>query len=230
MKKYLVILLGLIMALALAGCGESGTSGSAGESETAAATEETAAEETTAEADEAGEDSSILIAYFSAANMNDPDAVTQATPMTDGVAATEAVALNIQEATDGKLVKIMPAKDYPTDYNECTGVADKEKEANDRPEFNLDDNPEDYDTIFIGFPIWWYQEPMIIDSFFDTYDLSGKTIIPFNTHAGSQDSGSYDNIAAMEPGATVLKGFPISGGSAADSWEEVADWLTEIGY
>ena len=58
-----------------------------------------------------------------------------------------------------------------------------------------------YDNIFIGYPMWWYTFPMILYTLFDRYDFFGKTIIPFNTHMGSRDGGTYKTIAELEPGA-----------------------------
>ena len=84
--------------------------------------------------------------------------------------------------------------------------------------------PEDYNET--------YELPMIMQTFFDTYDLSGKTIIPFNTHEGSGDSGTYDQIKTEEPNATVLEGLPIRGGDIenSDSKDKVTEWLTGLGY
>ncbi len=79
-----------------------------------------------------------------------------------------------------------------------------------RPAIKNDINIADYDTIFIGYPMWWYTFPMIIYTLFDKYDFSGKTIIPFNTHMGSADGGTYDTIRELEPNATVImNGLPV---------------------
>ena len=71
---------------------------------------------------------------------------------------------------------------------------------------------------------------MILQSFFDAYDLSGKTIIPFNTHAGSRDGGTYRDIETLEPNAAVLEGLPVSGESAAGAEKDVQAWLARLGY
>ena len=90
---------------------------------------------------------------------------------------------------------------------------------------------DDYDTIFIGYPIWWYDMPMIIYTFFDEYDFSGKTIIPFNTHEGSGDSGTHDEIRDLKPDATVLEGLAIRGGDMeSDQTTTVQNWLEELGF
>lgn len=71
---------------------------------------------------------------------------------------------------------------------------------------------------------------MVMQTFFDTYDFSGKTIIPFNTHLGSGDGGTYDDIAELEPDATVSEGLAVSGEQVQDAETEVDDWLTGLGY
>ena len=135
-------------------------------------------------------------------------------------------------STDG-IERIEPVEAYPEDYNETADKAKAERDNGDRPKFKeLQFNPENYDTIFIGYPIWWYELPMIMRTFFDTYDLSGKTIIPFNTHEGSGDGGTYDQIKTEEPNAKVLEGLPIRGGDIenTDSKDKVTEWLTGLGY
>ena len=95
-----------------------------------------------------------------------------------------------------------------------------------RPEIKNEINIENYDNIFIGYPMWWYTFPMIIYTLFDEYDFSGKTIIPFNTHMGSSDGGTYQTIAELEPNAKVLKGLPVEMSAAErGSGKAVSKWL-----
>lgn len=89
---------------------------------------------------------------------------------------------------------------------------------------------DEYNTVFIGYPIWWYQMPTVMQTFFDTYDFSGKTIIPFNNHAGSRDGGTYEDIAELDPNATVLDGLAISGDRTGDAEASVKEWLSRLGY
>ena len=87
-----------------------------------------------------------------------------------------------------------------------------------------------YDNIFIGYPMWWYTFPMIIYTLFDKYDFSGKTIIPFNTHMGSGDGGTYKTIRELEPNATVLEGLPVEMKAAEKGCEAaVSRWLAKVG-
>ena len=156
------------------------------------------------------------------------DAVTSATPMKDGASAVGWIADTIAEETGADVVKIVPKKDYPLEYNEVIDQARKETNSNARPEFvNLEVDPTEYKNVFIGYPIWWYTYPMVMESFFDTYDLSGVTIIPFNAHEGSRDSETYSLIKKREPKANVLEGLPVSGrdtGTKA-ARNDVIKWL-----
>lgn len=82
-----------------------------------------------------------------------------------------------------------------------------------------------------GHAIWWYDMPQALYSFFDEYDFSGKTIIPFNVHNGSRFSGTIDTIKELEPDATVIEdGFTVSERDVADAAEDVAEWLNGFGY
>ncbi|MBQ8974843.1 MAG: hypothetical protein IJ072_03850 [Oscillospiraceae bacterium] len=179
-----------------------------------------------------GGETKLLVIYFSSANTADVNAVSGATPVVDGLGATEYLAELIHSQVGGDIAKITPVKDYPLDYNGTADAAKSERDNDERPAFQaLDVNPEDYDVIFVGYPIWWYTRPMLIYSFFDAYDFSGKTVIPFNTHAGSGDGGTYEEIRQAEPGATVPDGFAIAG-SRVDSGIEsdVLEWLVGLEY
>ena len=90
---------------------------------------------------------------------------------------------------------------------------------------------EQYDTIFIGFPTWWYDLPQVLYSFFDEYDLSGKTIIPFNSANGSKFSGTIGTIKELEHDAKVIEnGLSVDEGDVAGAELQVKDWLQEIGF
>ena len=143
---------------------------------------------------------------------------------------TQKLAKLVSDKVGGDFIRIETVKNYPG----CSKLFDytkSERDNNERPELkDLNINIEDYDTIFIGYPIWWYTLPMPVFSFLDKYDLSGKTIIPFNTHRGSGDGGTYDTIKSIEPGAKVLKGLPISGDDMnRDQSDKVDNWLKELG-
>ena len=144
---------------------------------------------------------------------------------------TQRLASLIYDEVGGDLRRIEPVTPYPTGDALYDYTRD-ERDRNARPEFyDLDINMDDYDTIFIGYPIWWYQMPMILYTFFDEYDLSGKTIIPFNTHEGSGNGGTYDDIRKLEPDATVLDGLAIRGGNmSSDQSDHVREFLEGLGF
>ena len=146
---------------------------------------------------------------------------------------TETMATYIKDATGYEMERIVPTVAYPTVYNDLADYAKAEKDNDERPSFNeLELNPTDYDNIFVGYPIWWYTLPMIMRTFFDTYDFTGKTLIPFNTHEGSGNGGTYTLIKELEPNATVLEGLAIRGDDikSSDSKSKVNDYLNKLGY
>ena len=217
MKKVIAIILAAILVFSLAAC--SGTSGdSSSKTESTTGAQASTAESKTDDASNGNNtstDSKTLIVYFSWSNN------------------TETMANYIHDKIGGDMERVEPVEAYPEDYNETADLAKAQRDNDERPAFkSLQFNPEDYDTIFIGYPIWWYELPMIMRTFFDTYDFSGKTIIPFNTHEGSGDGGTYDQIKSEEPNATVLEGLPIRGGDIenADSKDKVISWLEGLGY
>ena len=144
-------------------------------------------------------------------------------PETDQPAAADA---------GGDLFSIRTSVVYPADGGELIDYAAQEQEENARPELTTHiENLDGYDTIFIGYPNWWADLPMAVYSFFDEYDFSGKTIIPFNVHNGSRFSRTIQTIQELEPDATVVEdGFTVSEQTVADAAEDVAAWLEGLGY
>lgn len=112
-----------------------------------------------------------------------------------------------------------------------TELAQKETENNEKPAFkgNLE-NLGDYQTIFIGDPIWWSTYPQVMFTFFDKYDLSGKTIIPFTTHEGSGLGSTVEDLRRIYPKANVKAGYAIYGHKVRTSKNEVLKWLKGLGY
>lgn len=148
---------------------------------------------------------------------------------------TKDVAEMIAAKTGSDLIEIVPAKEYDSNrdnYNELAAYAKKEHYEDERPAIQNDIQIEDYDTIFVGYPMWWYTMPMIMYTFFDMYDFSGKKIIPFNAHLGSRDGGTYATISKLEPNATVLSGLPLSMQDIENGRIEskVSSWLKTVGY
>lgn len=144
---------------------------------------------------------------------------------------TENVANFIHEAVGGDIIKLEPINAYTDDYNTLLDVAQEEQRNDARPEIATKiDNIDEYDTIFLGYPNWWGDMPMIIYSFLDEYDLSGKTIAPFCTSGGSGLSGTPRTIQNQEPNATVTEGLAVSGSSSRNSQSTVNNWLSQIGF
>ena len=145
----------------------------------------------------------------------------------------KAVAKEIAKQTGADLQEIVPVLPYDSNranYNALAAYAKKEHDENMRPAIKDKINLDGYDTVFIGYPMWWYTFPMIIYTLFDEYDFSGKTIIPFNTHMGSSDGGTYQTIAQLEPNAKVLKGLPVEMSAAERGSEKaVKKWLNALG-
>ena len=146
---------------------------------------------------------------------------------------TEKFAKAIQERTKGDIFKIEPVKEYMTGYDELANYSKAERDNNERPEFKgtIEDISK-YDTIFIGYPMWWYTFPMIIRTFLDKYDLTEKKVIPFNTHEGSGDGGTYKELQEYIPNAKVEQnGLAIRGGDMErEGSSKINDWLDKLGF
>lgn len=119
---------------------------------------------------------------------------------------------------------------YSDDYDTVLDLAQEEQRNNARPEFfdNIE-NIEQYDVIYVGLPNWWGDMPMILYTFFDTYDLSGKTIAPFCTSGGSGFSNTANEVNFLESSATVTEGLHIGSGLSSNLDNVVHEWLDDIG-
>lgn len=180
-------------------------------------------------------DSRILIAYFTAAENSGVDAVASASySMVNGepVGRLRAIADMIQAQTGGELFSIRTSVVYPADGGELIDYAAEEQRNDARPELTSHiDDLDKYDTIFVGYPNWWADLPQVMYSFFDEYDFSGKTIIPFNVHNGSRLSGTVGTIEELEPNANVITdAFTISERNVPEAASEVEKWLSGLEY
>lgn len=204
MKKALVIILALILALAFAGCGNNSDKNAAGDSEKEVAGEVQTSERNT--------DSKSLVVYFSWSGN------------------TENVAREIQSQTGADIFEIVPETAYSTDYDTVVDKAQQEQRENARPAIkDTIDNIDDYDTVYVGFPNWWGDMPMILYTFFDTYDLSGKTVALFCTSGGSGLSDTVNEVKALEPDANVTEGLHVGSSDASAPKTYVENWLAETG-
>ena len=175
--------------------------------------------------------SDILVVYFSRTG-------EQYTVGVIDEGNTAIIAKMIADKTGADLFEVLPVDDhYPMTYDELTDVAKQEQNDNARPEY-AGEAPDlsQYNTIFIGAPVWWGDWPMIMYTFFEENAdaLAGKTLIPFSTHAGSGLSGFDSKLSKALPDSTVGTGLAIEGTDAQNDQtavkEKVSGWLTEFGY
>lgn len=174
------------------------------------------------------EDTRTLVVYFSMPDNND-----NSTVVIDGetLGNTQYMAYVIQECTQAHLFRLVPTVPYPTDHEALVAQAQQEQNEQARPAFAGEIPDFDrYDTVFVGYPNWWADLPMILYTFFDTYDFSGKTIVTFNTHGGSGFSNTNQTIAALEPQAQVIAGLSLSRDEVATAEQTMADWVASLTY
>ena len=186
------------------------------------------ANEEQAEPQEGTAGGKTLIAYFSRTGEN-----YNVGTITEG--NTAKLAKEIAAQTGGTLFEIIPVTPYPDSYDECLEVATQEQRSNARPAYVGEVGGwEDYDTVFFGYPIWWSDMPMIAYTFLENHDFTGKTVIPFNTHEGSGQSGTQRTIESLCSGATVLDGLAIRGNTAqndqAGTEQAVGEWLDGMDF
>lgn len=180
----------------------------------------------------------ILIAYFTWSDNTvvenpdsiDVDAETSASVLSPGNA--ELIANWIAEKTGGDLFSIKTQNKYSSDYDECLNQARKERDNNERPALvGRVNNIDDYDVIFLGFPNWWYTCPMAVFTFVESYDLEGKTIIPFCTHGTGGLSRTIRDLKNLLPAnCEVLEPIGVYRPEVKNSKSRVLDWLKKLGY
>lgn len=147
------------------------------------------------------------------------------------VGNTKLVADKIQRITDGDEFEIVAKKDYNIPYAALTKLAKEESEKNEKPAFKGEvKNIDQYDTVFIGGPIWWGTYPQVMFTFFDQYDLNGKNIILFTTHEGSGLGSVTSDLKSLYPHANFKTPFSIYGHECQKDLSKVDKWLREIGY
>ena len=224
MKRLVMILLSACTLLVVAACGSNaGTAASSQQTTVQAATTKEVSSQDKVQGKH------ILVAYFS--RTGDNYAVGNIAK-----GNTHIVADMIAEAAGADTFEIKTIKDYPANYKECTEVAKNELEENARPELAAKvPNMQDYDIIFLGYPIWWSDMPMAVYTFMESYDFQGKTIIPFCTSAGDVLTGHESSIIPEHAkGAKVLDGLGIEGKRAQQNPEsvkpEVQKWLAKLGF
>lgn len=216
MKKLTAILLSLLMVIGLAAC--SGNTEQSGQSSTensswagTANNESTAPTDSSSTPDNEEGSLKVLVAYFSA------------TGTTEGV--------HIANGLNAELYEIVPEQPYTSadlDWNDNDSRSTIEmNDPNARPAISGSvENMEQYDVVFLGFPIWWYDAPRIVSTFMESYDFSGKTIVPFCTSGGSGIGSSASNLEKLTSNAEWLDGQRLNG---SDSQDEVMEWVNSLG-
>ena len=215
MKKILFLILSILTMTMFTACG--------GENNPPAQNEKPAQQTESKKSD-----SKILVAYYSRNGDNYEVGVIEK-------GNTKIVAEMIAEKTGADMFEIKPIKNYPENYQACTELAKEELQSNARPEIvgNVE-NLEQYDTIFLGYPIWWSDLPMVVYTFLEKNNWQGKTIIPFCTSGGDYMTGKESNIPQHAKGAKMLEGLGLKGKLCQDKPAEVQkkvnDWLVGLGY
>ena len=257
MKKYVALLLALILTFSLSACaGNTGSSSeqrqvdsSQTESEPIvsmpksanmpgiASSEDSEVSNEAPESEEPELSGKVLVAYFSRMGNtvweDGVDAVTSASLNTidgDFYGNAQLLAGYAQQFTGGDLFLIETEQTYPSDYRETTDAAKVEQNENARPALSSHvENMAQYDTVVLIYPNWWGDLPMPLYTFLEEYDFSGKTILPLCTHEGSGLSRTENTIADLCPGAQVLGGLSVRGGNAASAQSDVENWLNNSG-
>lgn len=146
---------------------------------------------------------------------------------------TQKLAKEVSDQVGGDFRRIEPEVAYPSG-DEVYDLSKEEQDNDERPAIkDLDIDISKYDTVFIGYPIWWYTYPQVILSFFDQYDLSNKTIVPFVSHGGSAMSETEEDMEnyLASKNVTVLDGLAVSRNNIeSDQSDTVSNWLEELGF
>lgn len=200
MKKLTALFLAMLMLVTLTACGSS-NSGAEQKKPAAENTASASIQDKVAEGNH-----KVLVAYFTWSGN------------------TEKAAQQIHDIVGGDLFKIETAQAYPSEYKTTTEQAKKEKADKARPALKSQvPNMADYDVVFVGYPIWWYTAPMAVFTFMESYDFTGKTVIPFCTSGGSGIEESMKDMQTLAGKGTVVKGFNCNNAGG------IRDWLKSIG-
>ncbi|MGN0292586.1 MAG: flavodoxin [Lachnospiraceae bacterium] len=237
MKIHLIILISLLLLAFLASC--SSQTGMPEERTDEEAESLMVIEESSTGRNESdtSDESNILIVYFSrwgnTAYPEDVDATTSASIVVNGetFGTTEYVARLIQKQVGGDLLLIQTMEKYPTDFDALRELNHREMAEDYLPPLMKSDlDISQYNTVFIGYPVWSTDVPQAVLSFLAEYDLAGKTVIPFCTHGGYGAGNSYETIREASNAAQSPQGLDINAENVSASELMVQDWLDSIGF
>ena len=227
MMKHFSKIISILLTIIILGAALAGCSGKGNETSTQTPVQNDTQNESTSPSEASGsvqnesgavEDHKVLVVYFSYTGHLD------------------SMAHWIADETGGDIVRVTAKEAYPDDYDETVDRAKKERDDNARPEIEVDLTEEqlkEYDTVFFGFPVWWYDLPMPMWTFLESYDFAGKTIIPFISHEGTSNGGSaFQNMKGLAPDANIRSDdyLSIRGGKVDSSEQDVRSWVSGLGY
>ncbi len=228
MKKVLVLVFGLLTIFSVVGCGKPEQT-SLGSNVTKTSVSSDAAQKNVKER--------ILVVYFSHPETDNQEGMSKeednSTTVLDGkvLGNVEYFAKVIQANTGADVFRIEPEIPYTLNHKVLVPQARRELDTNARPAIKGKVSLGNYDTVFLGYPNWWGDMPMVVYTFLDMYDLSGKKVIPFNVHGGSEFSNTINAIAQKEPNATIIKnGLSISRDDMDKAEPRIINWLKNLGY
>lgn len=223
MKKYLVLLLAVVLVGVLAACGNAADKGQSQQAQTVSTL--------------APQGKRILIAYFTWADNTvvqntaaiNADAASSASLLAPG--NTQQMAALIQDKVGGDMFSIKVKEPYPENYEACLERAADEMAAGARPELvNRLANFHDYDIIFLGYPNWSYNCPMAVLTFLESYDFKGKTIVPFVSHGTGGLAASVRALERTVPEAKILTPLGIYRNDMPQAPAKITAWLEQLKY
>lgn len=238
-KRWIAMLLSSTLALSMTGCGAPSEDQREEEGQSGQIQAETETEDTQGNRDQnAGNNTgNVLVAYFSWAdnavlpeNTDEVDAVSSPSVIPPG--NVQQLAGWVQEETGGDLFSIRVTDPYSSDWDECLERANEERAEDTRPELveNVE-NIDQYDTVFLGYPNWWYGVPMALLSFLENNDLSGKEVYLFCSHGTGGLAESVEIITEAAPDAVISDNiFDCYEEDASSSETVIRQWVQELGY
>ena len=245
MKKILSFLLALAMAVSLTACQSApqagqvslGASASSGQPSAGLGSSQATSSAAASQPDESSETqqgSRVLVAYFSWADnavlADDVDAV--ASPSVVAPGNVQQLAGWVQQETGGDLFAIQVTDPYPSDWDECLSRANQERGENARPALTANvENLDAYDTVFLGYPNWWYGVPMALLTFLEQNDLSGKQVYLFCSHGTGGLANSVEIITEAAPNAIISDNiFDCYEEDAPSSQQGIQNWVSQLAY
>ena len=250
MRRWMAAALAALMVLSLAACAgnqqeeqsasaeatEQSQSASVQEEEEPASTEQQPEEPASStEQPSDTQESGVLVAYFSWADnaVIDGEVDAVASPSVTAPGNVQQLAQWVSERTGGDLFSIQVTEPYSSDWDACLERANQERAEDARPELTASVKQlERYDTVFLGYPNWWYGVPMVLLSFLEENDLSDKQVYLFCSHGTGGLASSVEQIDEALPDSTALSEniFDVYEEDAASSQQDILAWLEELGY